>query len=232
MQFESVGDVSLEQKWKSVPAPTTALENSSGCFDCNICLESANDPVVTLCGHLYCRPCIYKWLNVQSSSPEPGAQPNCPVCKAIISKSSLVPLYGQGTCQSESNAKRPQLNLNIPRRPPALGVNTPSHQQLNPYPFQPRQPSFQQQQYFPHPVGTPNFVATAMTSPTVGMFGEMVYASIFGSSDTRLLSPPPQYPLMRNGGPRVRRQELQVDKSLNRVSIFLFCCLILCLLLF
>ena len=29
-------------------------------FACNICLELAQDPVVTQCGHLYCWPCIYK----------------------------------------------------------------------------------------------------------------------------------------------------------------------------
>lgn len=29
-------------------------------FECNICLELAQDPVVTQCGHLYCWPCIYK----------------------------------------------------------------------------------------------------------------------------------------------------------------------------
>ena len=31
-------------------------------FDCNICLEDVYDPVVTRCGHLYCWPCLYKWL--------------------------------------------------------------------------------------------------------------------------------------------------------------------------
>lgn len=33
-------------------------------FDCHICFDSPNDPVVTPCGHLYCWSCIYKvgWL--------------------------------------------------------------------------------------------------------------------------------------------------------------------------
>ncbi|CAH8279553.1 unnamed protein product [Arabidopsis lyrata] len=41
----------LKQKPNHIVVPT-----ESGCFDCNICLETAHDPVVTLCGHLYCWP--------------------------------------------------------------------------------------------------------------------------------------------------------------------------------
>ena len=33
-----------------------------GAFECNICLDVATDPVVTQCGHLYCWPCIYKYV--------------------------------------------------------------------------------------------------------------------------------------------------------------------------
>jgi hypothetical protein len=29
-------------------------------YECNICLELAKEPVVTLCGHLYCWPCLYR----------------------------------------------------------------------------------------------------------------------------------------------------------------------------
>ncbi|CAK9183018.1 unnamed protein product [Ilex paraguariensis] len=249
LQFESVEDLSLK---KSDSAQTTASDNMNGCFDCNICLDSAHDPVVTLCGHLYCWPCMYKWLHVQSSSPESEEQPNCPVCKANISPSSLVPLYGRGTSSSESEAKRTQLDLVIPRRPPAVGVNTsltaatsmaPHPIQQLPNPFRPQPQAFYQQQYFPHPFGnyapmsSSNFGSTAMTSlfsPTVGMVGEMVFARMFGSSDTSLFAHPHlnSYPLIRSGSPRLRRQEMQVDKSLNRLSIFFLCCFVLCLLLF
>ncbi len=31
-------------------------------FECNICLDTASLPVVTLCGHLYCWPCLSSWL--------------------------------------------------------------------------------------------------------------------------------------------------------------------------
>jgi hypothetical protein len=34
--------------------------SEGGSFECNICLELAQDPVVTLCGHLFCWPCLYR----------------------------------------------------------------------------------------------------------------------------------------------------------------------------
>lgn len=250
-EFESREDVSLKQKWKSDPAPTTtASENSSGCCECNICLDSAREPVVTLCGHLYCWACIYKWLHVQSSSFESDKQPKCPVCKANISNSSLVPLYGRGnSSEPKAESKRPQVDPLIPSRPSALGT-TISHpnQQIYPNLFQPLPQPFPHQQSLPHPFGnyaslaTTNFGGTAMTSsfsPTVGMFGEMFCAMMFRSADAGLYAYPygayqNSYPAMGmgNGSPRMRRQVMQVEKSLNRLTIFFFCCFMLCLLLF
>lgn len=58
-------------------------------FECNICLDSANEPVVTFCGHLYCWPCIYRWLQVSTA-------PLCPVCKTTVTQKKLVPVYGRG----------------------------------------------------------------------------------------------------------------------------------------
>lgn len=234
-QFESDGEISLKQKSKSLPAATDS-ENTNGCFDCNICLDSAHDPVVTLCGHLYCWPCIYKWLNVETSSFEPDENPKCPVCKAKISESSLVPLYGRGSSTSGSDTKKPQLGLIIPRRP---NFTTNPNQQIRSYPFQsqPQPQPFHQQQYLPPnpyasyaPMASPN----NFSPTTVGMIGEMVFARMFGNMDMGLFPYPYSNaaPLVGNGSPRMRRQEMEVDKSLNRVTIFLFCCLVLCLLLF
>ncbi|KAL0283967.1 UNVERIFIED_CONTAM: Pentatricopeptide repeat-containing protein, mitochondrial [Sesamum angustifolium] len=152
----SEGHVTHKQKGYSMPQPATVPENLNGCFDCNICLDSCHEPVVTLCGHLYCWPCIYKWLHVRSSSFESDQRPECPVCKAYISTSSLVPLYGRGKSPSESEAKKPQLDLTIPHRPPALGTNallaaaatsisSNSNQQNYTNPFLPGNPAFSQQ---------------------------------------------------------------------------------------
>ncbi|KAG7024839.1 E3 ubiquitin-protein ligase RMA3, partial [Cucurbita argyrosperma subsp. argyrosperma] len=250
---ESEHDVSLKQNWRSVS------EDANGCFECNICLDSADDPVVTLCGHLYCWPCIYIWLHVQISSDEPENTQNCPVCKASITPSSLVPLYGRGTSNSDSESKKSHLGMAVPRRPPpsmnalphsnAASALHPSQQlhpnyirsSSHPHPHQHQHPIYHQQ-YFPQaysdiasyaPSYLGNAVITSLLNPTIGMFGETVFTRIFGSVDGNLL-PYPTYnnSITGNGSSRMRRQEMQLDKSLNRVSIFLFCCFIICLLLF
>ncbi|XP_052178227.1 E3 ubiquitin-protein ligase RMA1H1-like [Diospyros lotus] len=227
-QFGSDGNVSLKQKWESIPTRTTTSEDGNDDFDCNICLDSAHDPVVTFCGHLYCWPCIYKWLHVQKSSLEPDEDPKCPVCKANVSQSLLVPLYGRGTSKSE--AQRPQMDVAAPRRPPA---SPRPNQQLHSYPLvsHPRPLIHRPQHYspYPYPYGGDYSSTTGIFSPRVGMFREMVFARMLGNpgSGTSLFP----YP-HTNGRRRMRRQEMQIDKSLSRVSIFLFCCIILCLLLF
>lgn len=35
------------------------MKNDDSKFECVICMETAKEPVVTKCGHLYCWPCIY-----------------------------------------------------------------------------------------------------------------------------------------------------------------------------
>ncbi|KAF3615470.1 postreplication repair E3 ubiquitin-protein ligase RAD18 isoform X1 [Capsicum chacoense] len=96
---------------ESLDASDSADMNSdSGDFECNICFELAQDPIVTLCGHLYCWPCLYEWLQVHSRSHE------CPVCKALIEEHKLVPIYGRGKVSSDPRSRlRP--GINIPKRP-------------------------------------------------------------------------------------------------------------------
>ena len=36
----------------------------SSTYECNICYEVAREPVVTMCGHLYCWPCLYRYVNM------------------------------------------------------------------------------------------------------------------------------------------------------------------------
>ncbi|KAI3813311.1 hypothetical protein L1987_18031 [Smallanthus sonchifolius] len=84
--------------------------NDAGDFECNICFELAEDPIVTLCGHLFCWSCLYKWLHIHSQSQE------CPVCKALIEEEKLIPLYGRGKTQTDPRSK-PVSDPDIPHRP-------------------------------------------------------------------------------------------------------------------
>nr|GMD90550.1 breast cancer type 1 susceptibility protein homolog [Ipomoea batatas] len=59
-------------------------------FDCNICLDLAQEPVVTCCGHLFCWPCLYRWLHLHSDAKE------CPVCKGEVTMKTMTPIYGRG----------------------------------------------------------------------------------------------------------------------------------------
>ncbi|KAJ0795545.1 putative Zinc finger, RING-type [Helianthus annuus] len=107
----------MSARFSEVPSgptqgPSTNNPNSSdaGDFECNICFDLAQDPIVTLCGHLFCWPCLYKWLHLHSQSQE------CPVCKAQIEEEKLVPLYGRGK-DSTTRRSRPVPDDEIPHRP-------------------------------------------------------------------------------------------------------------------
>lgn len=84
-------------------------------FDCNICLDLARDPVLTCCGHLFCWPCIYRWLHVHSDAKE------CPVCKGEVSLKNVTPIYGRGNNTREADDDS---TLKIPLRPHARRVES------------------------------------------------------------------------------------------------------------
>ncbi|XP_058865101.1 E3 ubiquitin-protein ligase RNF5 isoform X1 [Acipenser ruthenus] len=71
-------------------------------FECNICLDTARDAVISLCGHLFCWPCLHQWLETQPNRQE------CPVCKAGISRDKVIPLYGRGSTSQEDPRSDPQ----------------------------------------------------------------------------------------------------------------------------
>ncbi|KAL9146400.1 hypothetical protein ABFS82_13G107400 [Erythranthe guttata] len=207
------------QNWQSIPAQPTESEKTSACFDCSICLDFARDPVVTLCGHLYCWPCIYKWFDSQRTSLSSDELPQCPVCKAEISEKTMVPLYGRGQSlsQSENEGKI------IPPRPPARGIKGLTNLIIPQRQF-PARDSYQS----PHNFQNSYNSYEGDSSP---QFGEMVYARVFGNSQS-LFTYPNSYNSVVSRTPRLRRQEMQADESLSRVSIFLFCFLLLCLVVF
>ncbi|KAK7319679.1 hypothetical protein RJT34_04402 [Clitoria ternatea] len=228
---------------ETVSNTMTETQDVDSCFDCNICLDFAHEPIVTLCGHLYCWPCIYKWLHVQSASLAPDEHPQCPVCKDAISHTTVVPLYGRGQDIVHSDRERKVScgGVSIPPRPTALTAQsllatpTPSQngQQLpnrNPY----------QSQHFNLEEDDDNTTQMLNLGATVtpgfphlvfGMFGEMFCTRVFGNTEN-VNTHPNSYHLVGSNSTRLRRQEIQPDKSLNRISIFLFCCFLLCLIVF
>lgn len=84
---------------------TTAGNSSTNdhdvAFTCNICLEGVKDrdPVVTQCGHLYCWPCLYRWLNTRHSDG------TCPVCKAGVTQENVIPIFIRGSSSDPRQQK-------------------------------------------------------------------------------------------------------------------------------
>lgn len=227
-----------DEAWKSTAKSVNKSERSfSGGFDCNICLDSVQDPVVTLCGHLYCWPCIYKWIHHQNTSSDQTLEkktPQCPVCKTEVSQKTIVPLYGRGQATNPgTEEKSPGLEeLAIPRRPPTprYGVlDAPVGPQLSRRGFHQRAPP---PLAMPGRGGVDLTTAVISPSPTIGMLGEMVSGRILGDLETPLFASPNSYNLAGVSTRRARRQATQADRSLSRIYTFLFCCIILCLLLF
>lgn len=75
-------------------------DDESSPFECNICLEMAKDPVVTLCGHLYCWPCLSKWFRSQQGTRM------CPVCKSDLEGGRVVPIYCRASGQQASSQQK------------------------------------------------------------------------------------------------------------------------------
>ena len=83
--------------------PNRERGGASATFECNICLETAREAVVSVCGHLYCWPCLHQWLETRPDRQE------CPVCKAGISREKVVPLYGRGSQKPQDPRASDQL---------------------------------------------------------------------------------------------------------------------------
>lgn len=80
---------------KSNANDTNGSKKDDSMFECNICLDTAKEAVVSMCGHLFCWPCLHQWLETRPT------RQLCPVCKAAISKEKVIPLYGRGSTKEE-----------------------------------------------------------------------------------------------------------------------------------
>lgn len=77
-------------------------------FTCNVCLDTVKEPVITQCGHLYCWPCLYRWLSTHHAT--------CPVCKAGVTMENVIPLFVKGNEGDETVTS--SSNEYVPQRPP------------------------------------------------------------------------------------------------------------------
>lgn len=97
-------------------------------FECNICLDTAKDAVVSMCGHLFCWPCLYQWMYTTDGNTQ--SHNTCPVCKSAISREKTIPIYGR--CgDSETNRQDPRDKL--PPRPSGQRTEIPNPQNQFPY---------------------------------------------------------------------------------------------------
>lgn len=118
---------SSSQNQPSAPTPEHNNDESKldTAFECNICLETAKDAVVSMCGHLFCWPCLHQWLSTTDTNTQ--SHKTCPVCKAAISRDQVIPIYGRGG--DETNRQDPREKL--PPRPSGQRTEVPN--QTNPY---------------------------------------------------------------------------------------------------
>lgn len=117
---------SMNQQNKISDNDNDGSKNESA-FECNICLDTARDAVVSMCGHLFCWPCLYQWLYATDSNAQ--SHKTCPVCKSAISREKTIPIYGRGG--NESNRQDPRDIL--PPRPPGQRTEVPNQQNQFPY---------------------------------------------------------------------------------------------------
>ncbi|CAI9786081.1 unnamed protein product [Fraxinus pennsylvanica] len=92
-------------------------------FGCNICLDTAREPVLTCCGHLFCWACFYQVSYIDSTSKE------CPVCKGEVSDSTVIPIYGNGNNDGMLELEL-ESGLKIPPRPKARRVESVRQQNI------------------------------------------------------------------------------------------------------
>ncbi|OZJ03166.1 hypothetical protein BZG36_04063 [Bifiguratus adelaidae] len=134
-----------------------------GYYECNICFETATDAVITLCGHLFCWPCLHQWLEHQAQNPL------CPVCKAGCGKDKVIPLYGRG-----GDSKDPRDS--IPSRPPGQRP-TPLRD-----PNRPAHSFFAASPFHAHGYAGSNFSVTAGFGFFPGLFGVQLTFPPHGSN--------------------------------------------------
>lgn len=112
-----------ESERETSAADCCAVSNNDSRFACHICFEEVTEPVVTKCGHLYCWPCLFQWLEPGLSRSEreslgmsvlpyngDPSRRQCPVCKSECPLSSIIPVYVRARLAPSSNSNSKETN--------------------------------------------------------------------------------------------------------------------------
>lgn len=100
-------DLKPASKKNTCSEDALGMSNTDSRFSCNICFDEVTEPVVTKCGHLYCWPCLFQWLEPGMRRDErqslgmtipayriaDNSRRLCPVCKLECPVSSVIPVY-------------------------------------------------------------------------------------------------------------------------------------------
>ena len=81
-------------------------------FHCNICLNTAKEPIITKCGHLYWWGWVNAWINQKNDFTV------CPTCKSGLDDKSLIPIYSAND-ENDIHPIDKDNNKKIPSRPKA-----------------------------------------------------------------------------------------------------------------
>jgi hypothetical protein len=126
-----MGGVHCGRAHRGDEATDAERDEAYGAFECNICFDVATEPVVTLCGHMYCWPCLYRWL------APPLGRTHCPVCKGMVDATKVIPLYGRRDALPSSSSTTASKSTASLQSDVASAV--PPHERgLEPVPCRPR----------------------------------------------------------------------------------------------
>ncbi|BFU20410.1 zinc finger domain containing protein [Entamoeba histolytica] len=105
-------EIPEEKEEKTEDVEKSTKETGQNQFECLICLDTAQNAVVTQCGHMFCWECLREWLTRQET---------CPICKSKVTVDSVIPIYNSTTTNDPRGAPRPQGHYTQP--PPAPQPN-------------------------------------------------------------------------------------------------------------
>ncbi len=229
MNLHEEGTSSEVHESSARQSPAAGSSDQGGSFDCNICLELAQEPVVTLCGHLFCWPCLYRWLQMHSVCQE------CPVCKASVEEEKVIPLYGRGKIGSVDPRTKTVPGVNIPHRPAGQRPETARHTHEQ----QHRHHGFNFMAGSGSPTATARFGSITL-SAGFGLFPSLFGFQLQGFPDAASMGGGHGIHVATAGGmagghshpAQAMMPDQQQEALLSRLLLLLGCFVLICLLLF